>query len=405
MPNYYIWTIGCQMNRAESERLGGYFEKVGYRPVAQPEAADLVILNSCVVRQSAEDRVLNKLDAIRILKVSRPGLTVAVTGCLVDGDIERLKRQLPFVDYFFTPGAWPKWLKDGSPPQIYSPAVTAYLPIIQGCNNFCSYCIVPYRRGPEKSRAPVEIVAEAAGLAAKGAREVTLLGQNVDSYGADLPSRPDLARLLTELNEIEGLCRIRFLTNHPKDMSDRLIEAIAGLDKVCEQVNLPLQAGDDRILEAMRRGYTAEQYRSMDISLSTDVIVGFPGETEGQFEETLKLLAEIRFATVHVAAYSPRPGTLAAEEYEDDIPAVEKKRRLDAVERLQKGINTEINARLLGSRVEVLVEGRKKGKWHGRSRSGKLVFFNTSGDMCGRLKEIAVTRTGPWSLQGEPATV
>jgi tRNA-2-methylthio-N6-dimethylallyladenosine synthase len=257
-------------------------------------------------------------------------------------------------------------------------------------------------------------VAEAAELAAKGAREVTLLGQNVDSYGADLSSQPNLARLLAELNEIEGLCRIRFLTNHPKDMSDRLIEAIAGLDKVCEQINIPLQSGDDKILEAMRRGYTAEQYRQLtgrirravpEISLSTDIIVGFPGETEGQFEETLKLLAEIGFATVHVAAYSPRSGTLAAEKYEDDIPAAEKKRRLEAVERLQKGISTEINARLLGSRVEVLVEGRKKGKWHGRSRSGKLVFFNASGDMRGQLKELVITRTGPWSLQGEPATV
>jgi tRNA-2-methylthio-N6-dimethylallyladenosine synthase len=402
------------MNKAESERLSGYFEKLGYQPVAAAEAADLVILNSCVVRQSAEDRVLNKLDAIRVLKASRPGLKVAVTGCLVDGDTEKLKQQLPFVDYFFAPGGWPEWLKDGSPPQIYSPAVTAYLPIIQGCNNFCSYCIVPYRRGPEKSRPPAEIVAEAAELAAKGAREVTLLGQNVDSYGADLSSQPNLARLLAELNEIEGLCRIRFLTNHPKDMSDRLIEAIAGLDKVCEQINIPLQSGDDKILEDMRRGYTAEQYRQLvgrirravpEISLSTDIIVGFPGETEGQFEETLKLLAEIGFATVHVAAYSPRSGTLAAEKYEDDIPAAEKKRRLEAVERLQKGISTEINARLLGSRVEVLVEGRKKGKWHGRSRSGKLVFFNASGDMRGQLKELVITRTGPWSLQGEPATV
>ncbi len=414
MPNYYIWTIGCQMNKAESERLGGYFEKLGYQLVAQPEAADLVIINSCVVRQSAEDRVLNKLDAIRVLKASRLGLAVAVTGCLVDGDTDSLKRQFPFVDYFFAAGGWPEWLKDGSPPQIHNPAVTAYLPIIQGCNNFCSYCIVPYRRGPEKSRPPAEIVAEAAGLAAKGVREVTLLGQNVDSYGADLPSRPDLARLLAELNKIEGLYRIRFLTNHPKDMSDSLIEAIAGLAKVCEQINIPLQAGDDRILEAMRRGYTAGQYRRLvarirqavpEISLSTDVIVGFPGETEGQFEETLKLLAEIGFATVHVAAYSPRPGTLAAAEYEDDVPAVEKKKRLKAVEKLQKGISTDINARLTGSRVEVLVEGRKKGKWHGRSRSGKLVFFSASGDMRGRLKEIVVNRAGPWSLQGEPTTI
>jgi tRNA-2-methylthio-N6-dimethylallyladenosine synthase len=414
MPNYYIWTIGCQMNRAESERLSGYFENAGYLPVKQPEAADLVILNSCVVRQSAENRVLNKLDAIRVLKMSRSGLKVAVTGCLVDSDTERLKQQLPFVDYFFAPGGWPEWLKDGSPLQIHNPAVTAYLPIIHGCNNFCSYCIVPYRRGSEKGGSPAEIVAEATGLVAKGAREITLLGQNVDSYGADLPSRPDLARLLAELNEIDGLYRLRFLTNHPKDMSDSLIEAIAGLDKVCEQVNLPLQAGDDRILEAMRRGYTTEQYRSMvtrirkavpDISLSTDIIVGFPGETESQFEETLKMLTEIRFATVHVAVYSPRPGTLAAEEYEDGIPVVEKKRRLEAVERLQKGISTAINARLLGSRVEVLVEDQKKGKWHGRSRSGKLVFFSASSDIRGRLKKITVTRTGPWSVQGEPASV
>jgi tRNA-2-methylthio-N6-dimethylallyladenosine synthase len=245
----------------------------------------------------------------------------------------------------------------------------------------------------------------------RGAKEVTLLGQNVDSYGNDLPEKPDLAGLLTELNDIKGLMRLRFLTNHSKDMSPKLIDAVASLDRVCEQINLPVQAGDNDILKLMRRGYTVEHYRRLieeirgkipDIALSTDIIVGFPSETEEQFLNTYRLLEELRFDAVHVAAYSTREGTIAAREMTDDVPPEEKARRLGEVERLQEGIATEINSRLMGETVEVLVETKKKGKWQGRTRSDKLVFFGDAADRLGQLVRVKIDKTSPWSLQGKP---
>ena len=413
MPQYYIWTIGCQMNKAESERLGSYLEQLGYQATATAEEADIIVLNSCVVRQSAENRVINKLNALKSLKGSRPNLTLAVTGCLVNSDVDQLKQSLPYVDYFFKAGDYPPWMEKQNRlwailPQHPSPST--FVPIIQGCNNFCSYCIVPYRRGRERSRPVAEIACEVKELVHRGVREVTLLGQNVDSYGHDLPDQPDLADLLHELNATDGLFRIRFLTNYPKDMSPKLIEAIAYLDKVCELICLPVQSGNNDILMAMRRGYTVEQYCQLvreirskipGVALSTDVIVGFPSETEPQFEQTVNLLTELRFDTVHVAAYSPRSGTIAARKFEDNIPPAEKKRRLNKVEQLQESIATEINAQLLGRTVEVLVEGKKKGKWQGRTRSGKLVFFSDTGNYLSQLMKIRIEKTSPWSLQGK----
>jgi tRNA-2-methylthio-N6-dimethylallyladenosine synthase len=411
MNKYHIWTIGCQMNKAESERLGSYFEGLGYEIADSAAEADLIVLNSCVVRQHAEDRVVNKLHALKTLKQAKPNLTLAVTGCLVNADTARLKERFPQVDHFFGPGERPQWLEGEGWRQILPrhPAPCSYVPIIQGCNNFCAYCIVPYRRGRERSRPLAEIVDEVRELVGRGTREVTLLGQNVDSYGHDLPGKPDLADLLYELNPIEGLARIRFLTNHPKDMSPRLIEAIAGLDKVCEQLNLPVQAGSNEILKAMKRGYTIEHYRRLiaeirsripEIALTTDVIVGFPLETEEQFLQTADLLEELRFDAVHVAAYSPRAGTYAAKNLEDNVPPEEKKRRLDEVERLQKGIATEINARLQNKVVEVLVEGKARDRWQSRARNGKLVFFNDNSDRLGQLVKIRIEQTSPWSLRG-----
>jgi len=413
MPQYYIWTIGCQMNKAESERLGSYLEQLGYQATATAEEADFIVLNSCVVRQHAENRVVNKLNALKSLKRSHPNLTLAVTGCLVNSAIGQLKKSFPHVDYFFKPGEHPQWLEkqtkmEAALPQHPSPST--FIPIIQGCNNFCSYCIVPYRRGRERSRPVAEIACEVKELVHRGVKEVTLLGQNVDSYGHDLPDRPDLADLLSELNTIDGLFRMRFLTNHPKDMSLRLIEAIAYLDKVCEQISLPVQSGNSDILKAMRRGYTVEQYYQLirqirskipGVALSTDVVVGFPSESEEQFRQTFNLLAELRFDTVHVAAYSPRSGTIAARKFEDNIPVAEKGRRLNKIEQLQENIATEINAQLLGKTVEVLVEGEKKDKWQGRTRTGKLVFFSDNGDHVGQLVKIKIEKTSPWSLQGK----
>jgi len=411
MPHYYIWTIGCQMNKAESERLESLFQHLGYQPTAIAGEADLIVLNSCVVRQHAEDRIVNKINALKALKRSPRPPMLAVTGCLVNSDTARLKQRFPHVDHFFKPGEYPGWLvKDEPFPMLpQQPSPSTYVPIIQGCDNFCSYCVVPYRRGRERSRPVSEIVDEVKELAQHGVKEVVLLGQNVDSYGHDLPDKPDLARLLYEMNGINGIARIRFLTNHPKDMGDRLIEAIAKLDKVCQQINLPVQAGDDEILKAMGRGYTVESYRQLvarirsqvpAIALSTDVIVGFPSESQGQFQATVDLLRELRFDSVHIAAYSPRLDTIAARNLEDNVPPSVKKERLDTIERLQEKIATEINSQLLGKTVEVLVEGRRKGRWHGRSRSGKLVFFSENDELLGKIVKVKIEKTSPWALQG-----
>jgi tRNA-2-methylthio-N6-dimethylallyladenosine synthase len=411
MPEYFIWTIGCQMNKAESERLGSYLEHLGYTEASGIEEADLIVLNSCVVRQSAENRVTGKIEVLRRLKVQRPEVVLAVTGCLVDSDIAKLRRRFPDVDHFFQAGTYPPWLETPEPAQTLpeKPAVSGYVSIIQGCNNFCTYCIVPFRRGRNRSRPMAEVVTEVATLAARGAREITLLGQNVDAYGQDLPEKPDLADLLGELNRVNELLRLRFLTNHPADMSPRLIEAVAFLDRVCEHINIPVQSGSDEVLMAMGRGYTAAQYRQLitdirskipEVALSTDIIVGFPGETEAQYCQTLDLLGAIGFDSVHVAAYSPRTGTMAARRLKDDVPAEEKKRRLDGVERLQTDIATDINIRLLDKTVEILVEGRKKGKWYGRTRSDKLVFYSHPDDRRGQLVKVRIDKTSPWSLQG-----
>ena len=405
------------MNKAESERLSSYLENLGYQATATTEEADFIVLNSCVVRQNAENRVINKLNALKALKKVNPNLVLTVTGCLVNSEVDQLKKSFPHVDYFFKPGDYPWWLEKQSMPEArphpvlpQHPLPSTFVSIIQGCDNFCSYCIVPYRRGRERSRPVAEIVGEVKELVHCGAKEVTLLGQNVDSYGHDLPDKPDLAHLLHELNVIDGLARIRFLTNHPKDMSLRLIDAVASLDKVCEHISLPVQAGDNDVLKAMRRDYTVEQYRQLitelhskipGIALSTDVIVGFPSESEQQFQQTVNLLTELRFDTVHVAAYSPRPGTTAAKGFKDNVPPAEKKERLGKIEQLQEKIAAEINNQLLGKTVEILAERREKGKWQGRTRTGKLVFFSNNDDYLGQLVKIKIERTSPWSLQGK----
>jgi len=413
------------MNKAESQWIASYLDSAGYQAASLQEA-DLVVLNTCVVRQSAEDKVLGTLGLLKGLKRERPDIRILVTGCFVDSNIEGLKKRFPQVDFFFKPGAFSElteWAQQqgistpeqGLPHYLVAntwgaPSPCAFIPINQGCDNFCSYCIVPYRRGREISRPLEEIVCEVEGLTRQGIKEVTLLGQNVDSYGHDLPGHPDLADLLTRLNGIDDLARIRFLTNHPKDMSLKLIRTIASLNKVCEHLELAVQAGDDSILKAMRRGYTVEQYRELvhtirdsipQVSLSTDVIVGFPGETEEQFENTFSLLKETRFDVVHVAAYSPRPGTIAWRKYEDNVPLEVKRERLNRVEELQASIASEINLQLRGKTVDVLVEGKKRGKWYGRTRNDKLVFFEDDAERLGQLVEVKIDKTSPWALQGK----
>jgi tRNA-2-methylthio-N6-dimethylallyladenosine synthase len=421
MNTYYIWTIGCQMNVSDSRRLAKSFEDIGYRRASKMEEADVLVLNTCVVRQSAEDRVTGRLSSLKSVKKHRPETLLVLMGCFVGQQGEDLTAHetYPFVDLFLGPSEMgplldllkhktaPKDLQKVSP-HIHTSPVCAYTTIIQGCNNFCSYCIVPYRRGPEISRPVADIVAEVGDLVTSGAREVTLLGQNVDSYGQDLPDRPALAELLEAVHNIEDLWRIRFLTSHPKDMSQQLIQTAARLPKVCEHIELPFQAGDDDVLHHMNRHYTAAHYRTLvqhvreampGVGLATDVIVGFPGETAQQFEQTYALLEEVRFDTVHVASYSPRSGTSAAR-WEDDVPPEEKERRRKAIESRHERIAGEINAQSLNQTVEVLVETRHKGKWRGRTRTNKLVFFTNQRDWRGKLAQVRITWTGPWSMQG-----
>ena len=504
---YYIWTIGCQMNRADARRAGTALEALGYRPVERAEDADLVILNSCVVRQSAEDKVVGRLSSLRSLKARRPGTAIVLMGCLV-GDIAALQARFPHVDLFVRPSdveglvAWvrttipsplwgegrvrgehpspqpspsPLWgegRREGDQPQerpvayagealpvdrnarhdadapltpsrctgpalALSPAgerelvaVSAEVTAMMGCDRHCTYCLVRLRRGPGRSRTPEEIVAEAQALVQSGVREIALLGQNIDAYGRDLPpvgqafqpvqpndgpespsheARPTLATLLRQVHDIPGLLRLRFLTSHPADLSDEVIQAVAELPKVCPHWELPVQAGDDEVLRRMGRGYTAAEFLALverirarlpGSSIATDVIVGFPGETAEQFERTLELLRAARLDAVHVACYSVRPGTPAAR-LPDDVPPAEKERRRQAVEALQEGVVGEINARLLGQEVEVLVEELHRGKWKGRTATNKLVFFQDAREWRGRLARVRITKTGPWSLQGE----
>jgi tRNA-2-methylthio-N6-dimethylallyladenosine synthase len=410
------------MNKADSTYLSQVLEVAGYVPSAEIELADVVILNTCVVRQSAENRVYGRLHSLQSLKKQRPEIKVILMGCIVGNNLEELKRRFPIVDHFVPPseymqlvdilpnarGHGDKHALESSPTKIGT-RVTAYVPVMNGCDNYCTYCIVPYRRGPERSRPLVEVVSEICQLAKEGVREVTLLGQKVDSYGHDLDGRPELADLLIAVSEIRGLARIRFLTSHPNNITDRLISAVSELPNACEYFNLPVQSGDDAILAAMRRGYNVEQYRNVlhkiraaipTAALATDVIVGFPGETENQFLNTLGLVKEMRFETVHTAAFSPRPGTEASL-LADDVPLAEKDRRKRAVEEVQQQLLEQANAALIGTVVEVLAEGIQKGTWSGRTRGNRLVFFDAAGDMAGSLMNVRVTETSPWWLRGE----
>jgi tRNA-2-methylthio-N6-dimethylallyladenosine synthase len=460
MVRYHIWTIGCQMNKADSDKLAAGLERLGLEEAASPDEADLVVLNTCSVRQHAEDRAISKLGVLRKLK-SRRNLTIAVTGCMVGPRTDDLRRRFPYVDVFTRPQEFDPILEaigiDGQDlgsefwPRTFAitGSPTAYVPVVHGCDKFCSFCIVPYRRGRQRSRPIAEVREEVEHLVARGVREVTLLGQTVDAYGHDLPDRqaglpatraglpdrPDLGDLLRDLHEIDGLYRLRFLTSYPRDMTERILRAVAGLPKVCQHFSLPVQSGDDGVLERMRRAYTVADYRQKlsllrqlmpEAAVSTDVIVGFCGETEAEFRRTYDLLADLRFDKVHVAAYSPRPGTIAWRRLPDDVPREVKRERLRAVEELQARIAGEINSALLGRTVEVLVEEEKGRKLSGparppggparpppkadpppaelagRTRSGKLVHFS-GGASPGDLVRVVVEKTSPWSLQGRLA--
>ncbi len=433
---YHIWTAGCQMNVADSQRVGSELEKLGYRHTGSYRNADVIVLNTCVVRQSAEDKATGFLWSLKPIKETKPDKVIALMGCMVGvRGGHKLAQTFPHVDVFMPPSepgplvdyllardseqarlAYRHRLQDEEltlvlPRHQQQNLVTAHVPVIYGCNHVCTFCIIPARRGPERSRPVGEIAAEIRSLVAQGVREVTLLGQIVDRYGYDIPDGPRLPDLLRAIHRIEGLDRIRFLTSHPNYMADDLLNTVADLPKVCEHIEVPNQAGDDEVLHHMKRNYSMAEYAALirrirarmpEVSLATDIIVGFPGESEAQFQRTLDWLAELKLDVCHVAMYSPRPGTVSAKLMEEDVPPEEKKRRLDAVNSLQEQIVSEINARLLDRTVEILVEEKQRGRWKGRTRTNKLVFFeDESGwDWQGRLVELKITWTGPWSMRG-----
>lgn len=408
------------MNVADSAKLAAGLDRFGWLPSDGPEGADLVVLNTCVVRDSAEHRAVSHLGRLNAMKKAKgEDFQIVVMGCMVGPKDGELRKRFPYVDHFARPQAfggifetigltddsggefWPATFGEPTGP-------TAYVPIIHGCDKFCTYCIVPYRRGREASRPMQEIIEEVAHLVHKGVREVTLLGQTVEAYGHDLEGNPDLGDLMEQLSELPNLARIRFLTSYPKDMTPKIIQAVHDLPKVCEFFNIPVQAGSDALLDRMRRGYTIGEYREKvemiraimpEASITTDLIVGFCGETDAEFQESYDLIRDLRFDKVHVAAYSPRPGTVAHRKMEDDVPAEVKKERLHAIEALEAEVSADINRRLEGTEQEVLVEGRREGRWNGRTRSNKLVHFAGEASI-GDVVTVRIERSTAWSLQG-----
>lgn len=425
MTTYHIWTVGCQMNKADSERLASGFEQLGLSECDDPRGADVVVLNTCVVRQSSEDRATGLLGDLKKAKDLDPDRRIAVMGCMVGPKSDELSRRFPQVDAWARPQQFQPILEmageaigidpDGCIQELLpaDPKVSTFIPIIHGCDKFCSFCIIPYRRGREVSRSVEELVHETEMLVSRGVREVTLLGQNVDSYGHDLEPAQDLADLMYAINEVKGLDRIRFLTSHPSDMSEKIIRAVGEIPKVCENINLPFQAGDDVILVRMRRGYTRDEYlrkideiRTIipDVAMVTDVIVGFSGETEEQFANTLDILTQVRFDKVHSAAYSVRPGTIAARQHPDTVSVEEKKRRLVELNEIQETICTEINSGHADREFDILIDGHSRGKFTGRTRTDKLVHLENSETFetrIGGFASVRITGTTPWSLKGK----
>jgi tRNA-2-methylthio-N6-dimethylallyladenosine synthase len=434
MKKYHIWTEGCQMNVADSQRVGSSLEHLGYTFTEKPEEADVIVLNTCVVRQSAEDKAAGRLTSLSPLKKKNPNLIINLMGCMVGvRGAEKLQARFPFVDVFSPPSDPGPLISHLTQGEVHSlekaetarrflmmddelilPAaeqgklISAHVPIVYGCSHACTFCIIPYKRGVERSRPVGDIAAEVRSLAKQGVREVTLLGQIVDRYGRDVPDGPDLAALLRLIHEVEGIERIRFLTSHPNYFGDELIETIAELPRVMPHIELPIQAGDDEVLANMKRGYTQQNYRDLvgkiranlpGCSIATDIIVGFPGETEEQFMQTYRVLADLKLDSAHLARYSLREGTVATRRMDDNVTDGEKMRRFRMLEDLQEQVVGEINRKYLGGQVEVLFEEKVKGRWRGRTPTNKLVFVESDDDLRGKLLPVTVTWSGPWSMQ------
>ena len=433
---YYIETWGCQMNEEDSEKLSGMLKRIGYTKTEAKEEASIILFNTCCVRENAENKVYGNLGLLKKLKKNNPDLVIGICGCMMQqkGMADKILKEFPYVDIIFgthnsykfpeylnrvkTEGVQVKEIFDketeiieGIPVDRES-SIKAFVTIMYGCNNFCTYCVVPYVRGRERSRRPEEIEKEIKELVAQGYKEITLLGQNVNSYGKGLEEEIDFAKLLRRINEIEGLERVRFMTSHPKDLTEDVIMAIKECDKLCEQIHLPVQSGSDEILKKMNRHYDREKYMSLikkikeeipECSITTDIIVGFPGETEENFLDTLNLCEEVGYDSAFTFIYSRRNHT-PADRMEDQVPDDVKHERFNRlVDVINKGV---INGNKVyeGRTVEVLVEGPSKNdetKLMGRTRNGRLVNFPGDVSMVGKLVNVHINRAQPFSLLGE----
>ena len=422
------------MNVADSQRVGSSLEHLGYTFTDKAEEADVIVLNTCVVRQSAEDKALGRLSSLLPLKRQNPNLIINLMGCLVGvRGTEKLKQRLPYVDVFSPPsdpGPLISHLTQGEvhsiedsetarrfllmddelilPSAEQGRLVSAHVPIVYGCSHACTFCIIPSKRGGERSRPVGDIAAEVRSLVRQGVKEITLLGQIVDRYGKDVPDGPNLAQLLRIVHEVDGIERIRFLTSHPNYFTEELMDTVAELPKVMPHIEVPIQAGDDQVLANMKRGYTQQDYRDLvalirnkipDCSIATDIIVGFPGETDEQFTETYRVLSDLKLDVAHLARYSSREGTVATRHMDDNVSDEEKMRRFRLLEELQEQVVGEINKKYLGQTVPVLFEEKVKNRWKGRTPTNKLVFVESEDDLRGKVLPVTVTWTGPWSMQ------
>ena len=432
-PTAYVETYGCQQNEADSEKLRGYLVQSGYRIVSEAEGADVVIMNTCAIREHAEQRVFGNLGALTHTKRRHPAQKIFLCGCMA-GETkvsDRIRKSYPHVDgVFSTHHLWqfpeilwnvlsrkkrqffiedePGSIAEGIP-QIRDSKLKAWVSIMYGCNNFCTYCIVPYVRGRERSRLPEDILAECRSVIEAGAKEITLLGQNVNSYGKDLQGGMDFADLLAAIAEIPGDFLIRFMTSHPRDASTKLFDTMAKYDKIAKQLHLPFQSGSSRVLKAMNRHYDRETYLEKvmyakkvmpDLVLTSDVIVGFPGETEEEFEQTISLIQAVHYDSLFTFIFSPRPGTPAAN-MEDPTPKEEKNRRFDKLCAVQNSISVEIHNNYVGKTLRCLVDGKDKDMLTARTEGGRLVRFAGCEQLIGTYQNLTITGATTWSLTGE----
>ncbi len=432
---YFTINYGCQMNESDTEHYAGQLLEMGYSPADDFHQADVIIVNTCCVRESAEKKIAGKIGELKAVKALRPDTVICVAGCMAQKDGEKLQKKHPQIDLllgtgyvndfkrllteylesgnrkYYTDLAIPKGEFEGY--MVRQSSFAAWIPIMYGCNNFCTYCIVPYVRGRERSRSVENIIREVESAVAQGYKEFTLLGQNVNSYGKDRGEQEAFAELLRKVNAVSGVERLHYMTSHPRDMSEEVIKAVAECEHVCESFHVPFQAGSSKILRAMNRGYTKEKYLELiemirryvpDAAVTTDIIVGFPGETEEDFLETLDVVEKVGFNSAYTFIYSKRSGTPAAT-MEEQVPQTVKKERLNRLMALQNDISLRCNQKLVGKVLEVIVEGpsKKSSVWTGRSRTGELVLWEADGKeyTSGQIVNILVDTAQTWLVKGK----